>query len=466
SGGGKSEISKPISDAIIHGPVFVADVQADFEAVDAVLQRDYSDRFADPARNGKDLRPLLSPRRTLGSVIKLLSPRSEYSDAYLAWLEGVPQHLKELVLVVKRFWKPSWGGQWRDRFTVDIVNGKPANELRLGRNKLITQFLRVGYAADGNWRTFGLRKDFHPSFKLPLEDDITASVVVPAGRLRGLDDQAVNPSLKFVENVEARLFQRPDDAIVRGYDKTAEADFAAGRVFFSNYEPLAAAQVRELVEDNIGFAQFTPPMQALLREALEAGGESPAYVVTSACPRLVDGQPSKNPRYLQLRGDLAQPRGRYVSEVGARLNRRVPPGEPLPQPVHAVLAGRRNNPADGRSPSLACYGPIHYMELPELFMEFISSMTGRSPSTTGAGSEGALTKGPFNALPPVFDLNAALVSFAVTGYAGFITSAGCLGPRVRVDHDLSLLVPELWARVGVEERDPEFLIREGYLERC
>jgi len=34
-------------------------------------------------------------------------------------------------------------------------------------------------------------------------------------------------------------------------------------------------------------------------------------------------------------------------------------------------------------------------------MEIICSMTGKSPSTTGAGSEGALTKGPFNALPPI-----------------------------------------------------------------
>ncbi len=48
-------------------------------------------------------------------------------------------------------------------------------------------------------------------------------------------------------------------------------------------------------------------------------------------------------------------------------------------------------------PPLAVYNPIHYQELPELFMDFICSLTGKSPSTTGFGSEGALTKGPFNA---------------------------------------------------------------------
>ena len=98
------------------------------------------------------------------------------------------------------------------------------------------------------------------------------------------------------------------------------------------------------------------------------------------------------------------------------------------------------------------------MELPELFMEFICSMTGKSPSTTGAGSEGALTKGPFNALPPIIDLNNALVSFMLTGHHGFVTAAGYVGPKVRVDHDVSLLVPEVWCRMSPEERDPKFLI--------
>ena len=39
SGGGKSEISKPITDAIIQGPVFVADFSRDFDAVAALLEQ-------------------------------------------------------------------------------------------------------------------------------------------------------------------------------------------------------------------------------------------------------------------------------------------------------------------------------------------------------------------------------------------------------------------------------------------
>ncbi|MGD8590039.1 MAG: hypothetical protein PVG22_14530, partial [Chromatiales bacterium] len=133
-------------------------------------------------------------------------------------------------------------------------------------------------------------------------------------------------------------------------------------------------------------------------------------------------------------------------------------------PVDAVLAGRRNNPPEPGIRPLAVYNPIHYQELPELFMDFVCSLTGKSPSTTGAGSEGALTKGPFNALRPTADLNNALVSYILTGYPGFSSSAGYIGPNLRVDHDISLLVPEIWARLDERKRDPQFMIEHGYLE--
>src|SRR6185312_7837964 len=80
-------------------------------------------------------------------------------------------------------------------------------------------------------------------------------------------------------------------------------------------------------------------------------------------------------------------------------------------------------------------------------------------------SEGALTKGPFNALWPIVDVNNALVSAIVTGYGGFTTAAGRVGPQYRVDHDNSMLVPELWCRMRVYEREPKFLIENGLLER-
>jgi phosphoenolpyruvate carboxykinase (diphosphate) len=467
SGGGKSEISKPITDAMLQGPVFVADFKKDFNQLAELIRRDYSNRFKDPARNGVDKRPILSQERSLGSVIKLFTPsEQEYSAEFNAWLAAIPQYVLELLFVVKRFYKPEWGDKWQEHFSVDIINGVPGNELKYENRKLVSAFLRVGYDTDGAWRVFGLRKDFHEAAKLQTEDDITASIVVPAGAVQNLNPDYSNPSVKFAKNCEARLFQRPDEAIHRGYDKQTESDLAQPGNFLSNFEPLTAADARALVEDAMGFVKYTEPMQKLVLAA--AKNDGPDYFVSSAHPRIVDGKPSKNPRYLQQRADLTHPRDAYLSEMCTRLQRRLPLNVPVPRPVNAVMPGRRNNPPEPSANirSLAVYNPIHYMELPELFMEFICSMTGKSPSTTGAGSEGALTKGPFNALPPIIDLNAALLSYVLTGYDAFISAAGYVGPNVRVDHDVSLLIPEVWCRMAPDERKPSFLIEKGYLEKC
>lgn len=469
SGGGKSEISKPITDAILQGPIFVANFQKDFDRVEELLKREYSNRFKKTAAHSKDSRPILSPERSLGSVIKLLTPSTrEYTAAYNEWLSGIPQYIKELVFVVKRFYKHSWGEKWREHFSVDIINGVPGNELKLDNRKLATAYLRVGYDGDGAWRVFGLRKDFMPAAKLQTEDDISASVVVPKSQVAHLsvDLPSKAASVKFVQNCEERLFQRPDDAIHRGYDRQTEYDFTLPSNFFSNYEPLKPSDAQNLLEDSIGFVKYTDPIQKLIRSAAE---DAPGtYFVVPSHPRLVDNKPSKNPRYLQIRPDLVNPRNSYLAEVATRLFRRIPLGQPVPNPVGAVLPGRRNNgpDRDANIRSLAVYNPIHYMELPELFMEFVCSMTGKSPSTTGAGSEGALTKGPFNALPPIFDLNAALVSSILCGSDGFVTSAGCVGPNARVDHDISLLIPEVWCRMTPAEREPKYLIENAYLARC
>ncbi len=468
SGGGKSEISKPITDAIIQGPVFVSDFNKDFDQVEKLIHHDYGDRFIDPSWRDKQSRPLLSVERSLGSVIKLLTPASrEYSAEYNDWLKSIPQHIKELAFTVKRYYKPEWGENWREHFSVDIINGRPANELRCDGRKVVASFLRVGYDHDGSWRTFGLRKDFHAAAKLSQEDDISVSVVVPTERLNGLNpDHVDTPAQKFVQNCEYRFFQRPDDAIVRGYDKLTEADFSHPGNFLSNYEPLPPEVAKELVEDSIGFDLYTAPMQQFIREVAETG--QPAYFVSSAHPRIVDGKPTKNPRYLQTRPDLVHPRESYLAEIATRLHRKLPLDEPLYTPVNAILPGRRNNPPDPATAlrPLCVYNPIHYMETPELFMEYIASMTGRSPSTTGAGSEGALTKGPFNAMPPIIDLNHAYIANLRTGAHGFVTAAGYVGPDLRVDHDVSLLVPEIWSRMTEEERDPAYLIKNGFLEKC
>jgi hypothetical protein len=465
SGGGKSEISKSIEDAVIYGPLFVDDIQLDLDKVQTIFDRNYSDRFL-PGFEHEDHDPsrsVLSSERSLGSVIKLLTPSSHYTPEYNQWLRSMPPSILALVFLIKRFYRSEWGNHWRDHLSVDIIDGAPGHELKMDQRKIVATYLRVGFDEEGGWRTFKVRQDYLACEKVQMEDDISASVVAPTAAIRPwlAKENAHNHSVKLVSNCEYRLFQRPDDAIIPGYDKQTEINMAAPGNFMANFEPLDHNKLSAIVEDVMTFTKFTPPMQQLLNTAYQS---RQTYVVSSAHPRLVDGKPSKNPRYLETRVDLIKPLRKYVAEMGARLHRKIPLHQPLCHPVNAVLTGRRNNPPEGKIRSLAVYNPIHYQELPELFMDFICSLTGKSPSTTGAGSEGALTKGPFNALRPTADLNNALVSFILTGYPGFSSSAGFIGPDFRVDHDVSLLIPEIWARLTHMERQPEFLIEHGYLK--
>ena len=464
SGGGKSEISKSLGSIILKGSVFVRDYDHDIAEVQRILDKDFSNIYKVPLDPRRAARPILSPQRSLGSVIKLLTASPEYTDEHNAWIRALPPTIRQLVITVKRYYRTEWEGNWQRYFTVDRINGSPGHELKFENHKLIGNYLRMGYDPNGSWRIYKLRPDFNPADKVQVEDDITASVVLSAASLNNLEQGYTNQSVKLVQNCEELLFQRPDDAIYRGFDKDAEADLSSPGTFISNFEPLTHEQVRAMKDQVVEFDQYSEPMKRFLLNFISS--PSPEYAVSSAHPRIVDGAPSKNPRYLQKRPDRTNPRGRYLAEIGTRLAREIPSDLPAHFPVNAVLAGRRNNPPDRKNgiPPLAVYGPIHYQELPELFMDFICSLTGKSPSTTGFGSEGALTKGPFNAISPVIDVNNALVSAIVTGYGGFTTAAGYIGPNYRVDHDNSMLVPELWCRMRVFEREPEFLIDNGYLE--
>ncbi|MDA0812246.1 MAG: hypothetical protein O3C21_07675 [Verrucomicrobia bacterium] len=466
SGGGKSEISKALQDAMRVAPVIVPEFQATMNKVKELIDRNYWDRFPNPRIRPEQSRPLLDPRRSLGSALRLLTPDEGFTDAHNDYVRSLSRHVIDMVLLVKRYYREDWGSwdEWRNRFTVDVVDGQPGFEIKYRNQHIVARYLRVGFAADGLWRMFSLRKDFLPATKLQREDDITASTTVPVPRDSGMHPDLPEGSYKFALNCEYRFFQRPDEAIHRGYDKNTELEFSLPGNFFSNYEPVTRAQAKEMIADAIRFGRFTLPMQRLIREFARAA--KPEFIAVSSSPRLVEGKPSENPRYLQTRPDLLAGRPEYLAKVGMHLYRGVPVTRPVLVPVNAILPGRRNNPPDVKKGirALAVYNPVHYQQLPELFMDLTSSLTGKSPSTTGAGSEGALTKSPFNALLPITDLNNALISSVLTRQPCFTTAAGYIGPKFRVDHDISLLIPEVWCRMHIHERNPETLLEQELLE--
>ncbi len=469
SGGGKSEISKSMQNAITYSNFNLHDIEEDFKKADEIIEFDYSTRWKIKDPNKPKSRSFLSEKRTLGSVVKLLTPSEENSDEFNNWLKSIPVHVRSLVLLVKRLFRQAHGADlnWKDMMSVEVVNGVQGTSLRYNNNPVVGSYVRIGFNQQGNWMLNKLRSDFSASEKIQTEDDISASITLPREQFKNLNPEFNNPSVKVLINCEAHLFQRPDEAIVRGYDKGAELDIISDGRFLTNYEMLTKKDAVKIYEDTINFDKYTQPVKDFIQEVINSDDEDIQFVLPSH-PRIIeDGLPTKNPRYLEPNRFYNENEASYISDIGVRLHRKIKSNNPVIHVVNAVLPGRRNNPVDkvnGIRP-LAVYNPIHYQETPELFMDFVCSLTGKSPSTTGAGSEGALTKAPFNMLTPTTDLNNALLSHILTESQGFSTAAGYVGAENKIDHDVSLLIPEIWARMTPEDRNPKNLIANGSLEK-
>lgn len=466
SGGGKSEISKSMKNAITYNSFHIENIDEDFKKADEVIEYDYSKRWKNFDTSLAPSRTFLDPARTLGSAVRLLIPSTDYKEEYNDFVKSIPVHIRSIVLFVKRLYRQDHKSiNWKDLMSVEMVNGTKGTGLLYNNSPVIGSYVRVGFNQDGNWMLNKLRSDFSPSEKIQTEDDITASITIPRERLNNLNPQFTNKSLKVLRNCEAFLFQRPDEAIVRGYDKQAERDIITDNTFLTNYELLNKDHAIEIMEDTINFDKYTQPVQDFIKQVIESNDD--VDFVLPSHTRIVAGEPTKNPRYLERNIRAKETEASYIGEVGVRLHRKIANEDPLNNVVNAILPGRRNNPVDKKAGirPLAVYNPIHYQETPELFMEFICSLTGKSPSTTGAGSEGALTKGPFNMLTPTSDLNNALLSHILTESNGFSTSAGYVGSENKVDHDISMLIPEIWSRLEPEDRDPKNLLEKGCLEK-
>ena len=467
SGGGKSEISKSMQNAITYNAFNILDIEEDFKKADEIIEFNYSKRWGkiDPTRPLS--RSFLDQQRTLGSAVKLLTPSDENSEEFNDFIKNIPVHIRSLVLFVKRLYRQDYNAlNWKDCMSVEIINGKNGTGLQYNNTPVMGSYVRIGFNQKGVWLLNKLRSDFSASEKIQMEDDISASITLPRNRFKNLNQEYTNQSFKVVANCESHLFQRPDEAIIRGYDKGAEKDIAGDNVYLTNFEPLKKKDAIDIFEDTINFDKYTQPVKDLILSIVNSPNEEEYFALPSHT-RIVDGEPTKNPRYLERNIFIDETEASYVAEVGVRLFRKIKSDDPLINVVNAVLPGRRNNPSDKKAGirPLAVYNPIHYQETPELFMDFICSLTGKSPSTTGAGSEGALTKGPFNMLTPTTDLNNALLSHILTESNAFSTAAGYVGGENKVDHDISLLIPEIWARLNPKDRDPKVLIANGSLEK-
>jgi phosphoenolpyruvate carboxykinase (diphosphate) len=224
---------------------------------------------------------------------------------------------------VKRYYRPEWGENWREHFTVDRINGFLGHELKFDNQKLVGNYLRVGYDPDGSWRIYKLRPDFNPADKVQVEDDITASVVLPRESLNDLDPEYRRPQREAGGKLRDACCSSGPTTRSRGADKQAEADIAGpGNVHFELRAVHRGAQARAIVDHVVEFDQYTEPMKKLLESFAR---KCPARLCGFLGASAHGGrQASKNPRYLQRRPDLVNPRETYLAEIAARLAREIP----------------------------------------------------------------------------------------------------------------------------------------------
>ncbi len=311
---------KSLNDAIIYGPIYVGDVERDLAEVEAIINRSYAGCLrpevratqADPARS------VLSLERSLGSVIKLLTPNPEPLHGRAQCLPGDDSEscARRGLCASSDFIERNGGATGRSTSASTSSTELPGHELKLDGRQLVGCYLRVGLWKNGAWRTYKLRQDFIAADKVQMEDDITASTVVPISELPGLPSEYDgHASLKIAENCEYRLFQRPDEAVHPGFDQQTEKDMSDPGLFVSNFQPLTALEMRDLAEQVMLFDSFTEPMKQHMQKAARTG----TYDICSAKPRLGGGKPSKNPRYLQVRPDMSIPRDRYLADLPSPL---------------------------------------------------------------------------------------------------------------------------------------------------
>ena len=265
-------------------------------------------------------RPILSPERSLGSVIKLLTPsRRVHRRAQRTGCAALPQTIRQLVFTVKRYYRPEWGDNWREHFTVDRINGFLGHELKFDNQKLVSNYLRVGYDPDGSWRIYKLRPDFHPADKVQVEDDITASRRAAAREPdRPGPGVLATPASSWWPIARRLLFQRPDDAIHPRRRQAGRSRHRQPGTFLSNFEPLTREQARTLVDHVVEFDQYHRAHEApAASDFVEAGDRrmsSPprTRAWSTASPRRIRATCRSGP-------DLVNPRDTYLAEIGARL---------------------------------------------------------------------------------------------------------------------------------------------------
>ena len=77
-----------------------------------------------------------------------MTPSPEYTDAHNEWLATIPQTVRQLLFTVKRYYRPDWGDNWREHFSVDRINGFLGHELKFENQKLVGELSARGLRSE------------------------------------------------------------------------------------------------------------------------------------------------------------------------------------------------------------------------------------------------------------------------------------------------------------------------------
>jgi phosphoenolpyruvate carboxykinase (diphosphate) len=222
------------------------------------------------------------------------------------------------VFTVKRYYRPEWGENWREHFTVDRINGFLGHELKFDNQKAGGQLSARGFRSRRLLADLqAAARFFHPAEKVQVEDDITASVVAAAAQPEGPRPEYPNRSVKLVENCE-RSCSSARRRHHRGFDAQAEADIATPGTFLSNFEPLT---VGRSAGDGGSCGRVRSIHRAHEAAAAEFRAAPKGGLTPSRRTRAWWTAPFEESALSAEAARSGEPAGRYLAEMCARLDR-------------------------------------------------------------------------------------------------------------------------------------------------
>lgn len=159
-GGGKLEIFKVILDIFLWGNVYFLDFEVDMDVVDDILYWDYLMWFVDFKFNGIDYCLVFLMECLVGLVIKFFILFLDFIDWYNDWINLILVFCKELVFIIKCYYKLEWGDDWCFYFSVVFINGCYGNMVCFDGQKVLVSMVCVGFQFDGLWWLFILCYDY------------------------------------------------------------------------------------------------------------------------------------------------------------------------------------------------------------------------------------------------------------------------------------------------------------------